>query len=197
MSDRQDIRARKKELRRHFKQLRGEISPRQKARWDSAILRHILALPAYRESETVLLYLSTPEEIDTLALMEQALADGKQVAVPYCVPGTRLMEFYPIQSLGNLVPGAYGILEPDPAAAPKLTAFTGSICLVPGLAYDSRGYRLGYGGGYYDRFLSGPFGGQPTVGVCYGVCTVGRLDIGSFDVPCRYLVTETGAKVIR
>ena len=69
--------------------------------------------------------------------------------------------------------------------------------MVPGLAFNCIGYRLGYGGGYYDRFLSGPYAGNPSIGVCYGACMVKFLPIGRYDHSCDFLVTETGARIIR
>lgn len=191
-----DIRKRKQELRARYKAVRTEIEPRQRTRWDSAILKHLTALTAYQDCTTLLCYVPIPGEIDTVPVMEDAWSRGKQVAVPYCVPDTRIIEFYRIDSLDSLVEGAYGVREPDPDREVKLTGFMDSLCILPGLAFDAKGYRLGYGGGYYDRFLSGPYEGGQTVGLCYGICTVDRLARGAFDRSCDYLVTETGAKRI-
>ncbi|HHY52191.1 MAG TPA: 5-formyltetrahydrofolate cyclo-ligase [Clostridiales bacterium] len=184
-------------MREASKAIRSHLTPRQKSRWDRAILRHLIKLPAYQNSHTLLTYASMPDEVDTFALMQDAWQAGKRVAVPYCVPGTRLLEFYLINSPDELTPSAYGIPEPNPAVAQKLTDFSGSVCVVPGLAFNAIGYRVGYGGGYYDRFLSGPYAGNPSIGVCYGVCMVKFLPIGPHDHPCNYVVTETGARVIR
>lgn len=196
-SKRPNVRIRKEELRQASKAIRSDLTPRQKSRWDTAILRHFINLPAYQNCHTLLTYASLPGEVDTFALMEEAWRAGKRVAVPYCVPGTRLMEFYLIESPEELAPSAYGILEPDPARSQKLTDFSGSACVVPGLAFNCIGYRLGYGGGYYDRFLAGPYAGNPSIGLCYGVCMVKFLPIGTYDRPCDFLVTETGARIIR
>ena len=191
-----DIREHKKQQRAHFKAVRGDISPQQKARWDTAIIRHILALPTYRNCSTLLVYLPLDGEINTLPLLEHAWSQGRRVAIPYCVPGTRIVEFYIVHSLDDLVESAYGIPEPDPARHEKLSDFSGCFCLLPGLAFDLDGYRLGYGGGYYDRFLNGPYKGGATAGACYGVCTVKRLTRGAYDRPCDCLVTETGVRRI-
>jgi len=192
MNGSHDVNARKKELRTHFRAVRGKISPEQKSLWDAAILRHILALPTYQECKTLLCYIPLPDEVDTIPLMKDAWRNGKRVAVPYCLPGGRVIEFYLIESLEGLKSGAYGILEPDPEKHERLDDYTGALCILPGLAYDPDGYRLGYGGGYYDRFLAGDFSGNPTVGVCYGVSTVKCLERGPFDLPCDYLITEEG-----
>ena len=189
-----NIRAHKGKRRAHFRGLRAQVDPRQKAAWDAAIIGNIQALPPYLECSTLLGYLPAEGEIDTLPLLEDAWRRGKRVAVPYCLPGTRIMEFYLIHSLQDLTKGSYGILEPDPALCQKLEDFSGCFCLAPGLAFDREGYRLGYGGGYYDRFLGGPYAGKPTAGACYNLCTVKKLPRGTYDLPCDYLITETKIK---
>ena len=192
-----DIREHKKSQRARFKAVRAGIAPAQKARWDAAIVRHIIALAPYRECETLLGYSPTRGEIDVVPLLEHALGCGKRVALPYCLPGTRLMDFYIIGAISELREGSYGILEPDPERHQKLECFERCLCIVPGYAFDTDGYRLGYGGGYYDRFLNGPYKGGMTVGACYNACTVKRLTRGTYDCPCRYVVSETGARRVK
>ena len=191
-----NLREHKKQQRAHFKALRDGISPKQKARWDAAIIRHFQALPVYQACRALLGYMPLSGEIDVIPLLEHALEQGKRVALPYCIPGTRLIEFYLIPNLGDLNTGSYGILEPDPQRHEKLVSFEGCLCLTPGYAFDRYGYRLGFGGGYYDRFLCGPYAGGPTAGVCYGICTVKRLMRGAYDLPCDYVVTESGARKV-
>ena len=185
----QDIRAYKHELRDKYKLLREKMTATERTRKDSAILKNLLSSAQYKGCKTLLCYVSTPREVDTHALITKALEDGKRVAVPYCIEGTRNMDFYLITGLDELVRRTFGVLEPDPSRAEKLTDFAGSICILPGLAFDYYGYRLGYGGGYYDRFLSGVYHGI-TMGVCYQGCTLPQLRHGRFDVASRMIVTE-------
>ena len=114
---------------------------------DRQITDRICSLYQYREAQTLLCYVSKPIEVDTIPLIQRALADGKQVACPRCVEGTRQMEFYRIHSLEDLEKRTFGVLEPKVPGCEKLTDFTGSLCIVPALMYDLKGYRLGYGGG--------------------------------------------------
>ncbi|MCL2579329.1 MAG: 5-formyltetrahydrofolate cyclo-ligase [Oscillospiraceae bacterium] len=192
-----DIREHKEKERAHFKAVRASITPRQKARWDTAIIRHLLVFPAYLECATLLCYLPVEGEINTVPLLEAAWKAGKRVGVPYCIPGTREMDFYLINSLDDLNSGYCGILEPNPNTAQKLTDFCGCLCVLPGLVFDMYGYRFGYGGGYYDRFLNNRYQGGTTVGLCYGACTVKRLIRGTYDHPCHALITETGSKKLK
>ena len=184
-----DIREYKKELRAKCKQLRTEMSPEKKAEKDRLILERIISSDAYKNASIILTYVSTAIEVDTLALMEQAMKDKKRVAVPRCIDGTRNMDFYFITSLSDLEKGTFGVMEPVPEKCVKAYAFETALCIVPGLSFDMKGYRLGYGKGYYDRFLSA----HPRLvkmGICYCSCTCNELVHGRFDICSDILVTE-------
>ena len=133
-------------------------------------------------------YLSKPIEVDTFGLVRAAWANRKRVAVPKCIPETTQMEFYYITSMDDLAPGAFGVLEPVPERCRLVTDYSRGLCVVPGLCFDTEGYRLGYGKGYYDRFLSA-FRGV-TVGICYTACTQWRLPHGRYDRQIQLLITE-------
>lgn len=183
-----DIRPLKAELRERYKQIRRSMSPEEKQAYDRNIAGRVVSLWQYKSCRLLLTYVSTPIEVDTIGIIRRALADGKRVAVPRCVPGTYNMEFYYIRGLHDLEKGSFGVLEPDPARCEKLTNFTDGLCLVPALCYDWKGFRLGYGKGYYDRFLNG-FGGH-IIGICYSGCICRKLPHGRFDRPVELLVTD-------
>lgn len=187
-----DIRIIKGELRTRFKALRREMDSQVKAEKDAAILKRLLELPEYKAATLVLTYVSTAIEVDTLELIRRALAEGKRVAVPYCIPGKIDMLFCEIFSLDDLTPGSFGVLEPDPEKQPVLREFSDSVCVLPGLGFDLEGYRLGYGKGYYDRFLSKYPG--TNLGVCYNVCLKPLLPHGRYDRMVDVLVTEKFVK---
>ena len=175
---RPDIRLVKRELRDRMKTLRRNMPPAEKAAKDAAILGRITALPEYRRASLVLTYVSTPIE----------------VAVPYCIPGKVEMLFCQISSMEDLAPGTFGVLEPDPEKLPVLRDFRDSVCILPGLAFDLQGYRLGYGKGYYDRFLSKYRG--VNIGACYNVCLKPLLPHGRYDKMVAILATEKFVKRI-
>jgi 5-formyltetrahydrofolate cyclo-ligase len=184
-----DLRGYKTALRIRYRNIRKAMEPAVKREKDSQILARLLAMPIYQECRLLLTYVSTPEEVDTHVLITKAIAAGKTVAVPYCIAGTRQMAFYTIRSLEELVPRSYGVLEPVAKEENKITNFARSLCVLPGVVFDRFGYRLGYGGGYYDRFLAEAYPGK-TVGLCYQDCTVPSLRRGRFDVACEWVVTE-------
>lgn len=187
-----NIRQYKAQLRLQAKAARRQMAGPLKEKKDRAIAGRVLQLGAFRRAGLVLLFVSTPIEIETRPLIEACLALGKRVALPRCRPGSREMDFFLVEGLHQLERGAFGLWEPVPALCRRVTSFRGSFCVVPGLMFDREGYRLGYGGGYYDRFLSRYPG--VTAGICYEGCTLPRLHRGHFDVPVDFLVTEAAAR---
>lgn len=184
-----DIRLVKRELRKKFREIRLNMDPEDKSAWDQRITANLLRSPRYRKAKRVLLFVSKPIEIDTHPLIRTALQQGKQVLLPRCLDEQGHMEFFVIQSWDDLMPGLYGLLEPDPKRCRCIQTFHPTdFCLVPGFSFDAQGYRLGFGKGYYDRFLS-RFTGV-TAGACYHCCITKALPHGRYDRPVDYLFTE-------
>lgn len=184
-----NIREIKQDLRRRYRTYREALEPAQKVEMDAAVRRRLFRLPIYRNNRVIFIYVSKPIEVDTIGIIQHALAHGKRVAVPRCTPGTYQMQFYFIRSLADLEPGMFGVLEPSAEHCQPVADLRHGLCVVPGLSFDAQGYRLGYGKGYYDRFLSS-FGGQ-TAGICYRACVPWNLPHGYYDRPVDILITET------
>lgn len=175
-------------LRTKFRTLREEIPAAKKRVWDSSIRHNLFRLREYQCNDTVFLYVSKEIEVNTYPVIRDALAHGKRVAVPRCVPDTYLMEFYYITGEHDLASGTFGVMEPIPSQCELVRDLRHGLCVVPGFSFDAKGYRLGYGKGYYDRFLSN-FGGS-TAGICYANCIQWNLPHGYYDRPVDVLVTE-------
>jgi 5-formyltetrahydrofolate cyclo-ligase len=184
-----DIRVQKTIIRDESKAFRQNLSVDEKLRLDRKIANRLLNLWYFREIDLLLTYVSNSIEVDTKFIIQQALAQGKHVAVPRCVNGTRYLEFYLINSLQELEKGSFGLLEPPENIYNKLTDFSGALCIVPALAFDSNGFRLGFGKGYYDRFLSNS--NFKTIGMCYDSCIFNELPHGKFDRKVSMIVTES------
>ena len=178
----------KEQLRSQLKKRRSEMSLAQKKAASQKIAARLQRLPAYQKAKTLLIYVSTEIEVDTLPLIQKALEQNKRVAVPRCVPGTREMEFYLIDSLDELTPGTFHVLEPAPNPLKRLTDWKDSLCVVPALGCDKKGYRIGYGGGYYDRFLNAYTGEK--IAVLYKKGLIDHLWHGRYDIPVDRIVTE-------
>jgi len=189
-----DIRKIKQELRLKSKQYREALSVDEKSRFENEILERVLELAEIKSAKTVLCYISTAIEVDTKKLIEKLLDFGKTVAVPKCIDGTRDMKFHIISSLEQTEKGMFGVFEPNVEKCEKLRDFRSCACIIPGLMFDSEGYRLGYGKGYYDRFLS-KFSGVK-IGVCFEKCFIEKLPHGFYDVAADVVVTEERALYI-
>ncbi len=193
-----EIRAHKNEIRAQYKERRRAIPREEKQARDDRICRLFLSSITYRYAKILLLYAPTGDEIDIMPIARRALADGKAVAFPRCRPAECRMDYHFITSEDELKPGAYGIREPDealplydPTAAP---ADDHPVCIVPGLVFDTEGYRIGYGKGYYDRYLVDFCGVR--IGTVYSDFVLPRLVRGRFDLAVDVLVTEKGVRAV-
>lgn len=142
----------KTNLRKKLKHNRAQLSEDYRIESNEKILRNILQLPEYQHAKTIFCYVGTTEEIDTSPLIQHALSSGKSVAVPKCI-GRGIMEAYQIYSLEELRSGYNGILEPDEQCSNIVTPDEIELVIVPCLSANRKGQRIGYGGGYYDRYL--------------------------------------------
>ncbi len=183
-----NVRGFKNVLREEFRNKRLQFTAEQKSEYDRKILERVLSLSAYKQNSVILTYVSKSIEVDTIGIIRQALSDNKRVAVPKCIDGTREMEFYFIKSVDDLETGSFGVLEPRVNLCEKLTDLSLGLCIVPGMSFDTKGFRLGYGKGYYDRFLS-RFSGK-TVGLCYSCCIKWNLPKGKFDRSVDVIITD-------
>ena len=150
------------------------------------IARRIAALPEYARARTVLAFAGTDREIDTEPLLRQALADGKQLALPLCT-GPGRMEARLVSDLARLRPGAFGIPAPPSEGAP-LPPEEIDLAVVPCVACDRTGRRLGHGGGYYDRWLA-IYAGAAVL-VCPEAMLLDAVPQEPFDAPVPLVVTE-------
>ena len=183
-----NVKDEKRRLRKHYRKLRENCPAELKARLDKALTAQVLSLDEFKSCETVFVFISSPIECDTSEIISEAFRQGKKVAVPRCIDKFGKMDFYYIESTADLSPGSFSLMEPDPVKCKKVTDFTKGLCIVPGLCFDYEGYRVGFGKGYYDRFLN-VFRGT-TVGICYSRYTEKQLPRGAHDRHTDILVTE-------
>ncbi|MBQ2766442.1 MAG: 5-formyltetrahydrofolate cyclo-ligase [Clostridia bacterium] len=190
-----EIRKRKNDIREKYKALRAAIPADIKVSMDEKICSIFTSLATYRYASVLLMYAPKSDEVNIFPIAEKALADGKKVAFPRCIPETHDMEYHYITSLDQLKKGTYGLLEPTadlPVYDRNSTA--PSACIVPALVYDKRGFRLGYGKGYYDRYLSSYIGSK--VGMIYSDYIIDSLPRGRFDLSVDFIATEKGIRVV-
>lgn len=154
---------------------------------DDLLFQSFLALPLIKKAKTVLLYYGIGPEPHTGRLITQLLTAGKKLCLPRCLP-KRQMEARLVTSIEGMSPGAFGIPEPTPLH-PLLPKEEIDLILVPALCLDRQGYRLGQGGGYYDRYLV-DYKGQ-SLAFCRELLLKERLPRGFFDLPVSMVLTES------
>lgn len=186
-----DIRKYKQELRLRCRAKRTGLNAEEKAKLDKSVAENVRRLKEYRPAHTVLIYMSTPIEVDTVSIIKNAWEDGKRVAIPRCIPESRDMEFHYIDNIESLKPGTFGVLEPDPSL-PIVNDFSGCLMIVPGMQFDMRGYRIGYGKGYYDRYMV-RFTGI-SAGICYADELKPFMYHGRYDRHVDIVVTDKRIK---
>lgn len=172
----------KQALRARMRQQKKAMTPGEIAKKSLALCRMVLEHPAYRDAATVYGYLPFNQEVDLTPLLLQALADGKQVALPKCCG--REMHFILISDLSRIRRSAIG--APEPIADAPVARDETALVIVPGVAFDRRGYRIGYGGGYYDRFLMQE-PNHSTIALCYDFQVLPRLETEPHDIPVQTL----------
>ncbi|MBR5569491.1 MAG: 5-formyltetrahydrofolate cyclo-ligase [Oscillospiraceae bacterium] len=166
------------ELRQLMKEKKRAMTPEQ-IEAASVRLGELFAQCApYQQAETIYFYLPYNQEVRTLPMIEKAFADGKRVAVPK-VYGDE-MRFIYIEDLSGIAKGSFGI--PEPVADEPVANDPKALILMPGLAFDREGHRIGYGGGYYDKYLNAQ-PGHPTVALCYAFQMQSHLETEEFDIP--------------
>ena len=150
------------------------------------LTERFLSLTQIEHAKTFFLFYGVGKELDTRPLIERLLKDGKRVALPVCLPG-RKMETREIKTLKNVIPGRFHIPEPG-AECPVVSQDEIDVVLVPNLLCDRDGYRLGYGGGYYDRWLADYSGFS--VAICPPERLVDELPREPFDIPVDLVLSE-------
>lgn len=189
--ERESIRIQKAARREECRARRRELTAKQAAAAGRAILQRLGQLDEYAGAWLVHTYVSTKEnEVDTHGLIRRCLEQGRRVAVPVVRPGTRILAHAEIQGLEQLVPDAWGIPSPPPDHGEWIEALDEiELIVVPGVAFDARGHRLGLGGGYYDRFLSRV--SAPKVGLTYDCLLLDEVPLEPHDAVMDIVVTES------
>ena len=176
----------KAELRKQVLQEMKTLSQEQKQAMDRALTERFLKHPFYQEAKTIATYLSFPHEFQTQELIEQALKDDKKVLIPKTYPKGRMdfVVYHPQQ----LVKTSFGLLEPQ-GDLEVVEPSQIDLIHVPGLAFTTEGYRIGYGGGYYDRYLE-HFAGH-TMSTIYP-CQVQEFNSENHDIPVQEVLIDEG-----
>ena len=178
-------------LRKKMLARRRAMAPEAVRAGSAAIAACLWQLSRFRRAGTLLTYVASKDnEVDTLPIIEQAITEGRRVMVPLSTSSGEL-RWSNLWNTEDLVPGLFGILEPRPEVRELALPPEQSICLVPGIAFNKKGQRLGYGGGFFDRFLA-HYRGR-TIGLAFGTQLLDVLPQEQHDQKVDWLVTEAAA----
>ena len=188
-----EIRKHKTEIREYYLEKRRNLAPEVRAQMGEKICRNMISSATFRYADIILMFYPKDDEIDIRPIAEAALAAGKKIAFPRCNPEDHSMVFHYVNSFDELEPGSYNIMEP-PAELPAFDRAQAEtcnvVCIVPAVVFDKKGFRIGYGGGYYDRYLSGFRGTK--VGMAYRDFIVNSVPHSRFDLTVDVMMSERG-----
>ena len=173
----------KKELRRSIRDQKRAMSEAEIVQRSEKLAELFYASEAYKNAKTIYGYLPYNQEVRTVPMLEQALRDGKKVAVPKCYGDE--MKFIFMEDLSKVEKGYANI--PEPIADDPIADDTTALVLMPGLAFDPKGNRMGYGGGFYDKFLEAE-PNHPTLALCYAFQMLPHLETEAHDIPVDYVL---------
>ncbi|GEK91952.1 5-formyltetrahydrofolate cyclo-ligase [Alkalibacterium kapii] len=180
----------KNELRKGMLVSLEKIGMIERKKTEKAMQENLFASSLWKNAEMIGITLSTGNEWDTKAIIEKAWVEGKRVCVPKSIHASRALHFYEITSFKQLEKGYYNLIEPIVNKTKRVEAIGIDLMIVPGLIFTRKGYRIGFGGGFYDRFLKDfP---HTTVSLLHSNQLVESFPVESFDIPVQYLITEVG-----
>lgn len=182
-----DARNYKKELRRIFLKTRSELAAEDIIEKSAKIMSRLFSLSEFRGAKTIMFYVDAGNEVKTRDGLTKALSEGKRVVVPKVKKGYGLLAIE-IKSLDELSPGTFGILEP--AGEKGISPEEIDLVVVPGVAFDKRGNRMGYGAGYYDSFLPKLRPEVKKVAVAFEMQVTDSLPAEEHDVKMDLIITE-------
>jgi 5-formyltetrahydrofolate cyclo-ligase len=180
----------KKEWRATILAHLNSLSEQEKQLKSKAIYDHLLYHRAWENSQLIGVTISTAKEINTKPIIEKAWEQKKQVAVPKCLPQTKQLDFRELSTFTQLESVYFGLEEPIVAQTSPVQPEHMMLLIVPGLCFDSRGYRIGFGGGYYDRFLANYKGIK--VALAYEEQLIEKVPEQGHDIPVDFLITPRG-----
>jgi 5-formyltetrahydrofolate cyclo-ligase len=176
-------------LREQMKQARLAMNEAEVTRCSGLIAQRLIELDAFRRASAVMLYVPVRNEVDTTAAMTRCLNDGKRVALPRMdYEHERIVAHWVDDPVSQLVLGRMDLVEPDPAKTEVVALDEVDLVVVPGLAFDRQGNRIGWGRGFYDAFLATL--GARRVGVAYAFQLVEAIEHDGHDMPMDYVLTE-------
>ncbi|ESU70574.1 hypothetical protein T260_18845 [Geobacillus thermopakistaniensis] len=170
---------------RMLNQLR-QLKAAEKEMYDRQIAAHLYRWPLWQTARTIAMTVSRETEVNTLPIMEQAWREGKTIGVPKCDPRAKTMSFRRLESFAQLEKAYAGLFEPIEKQTTPIDRDEFDLIIVPGVCFAKTGYRIGYGGGYYDRYLPGA--SAVTAALAYSFQVMDDIPAEEHDVPVKFII---------
>ncbi len=180
----------KKTLRKEILQKRATLSTENILEYSDIIASKLYEMDSYKEAKTIMSFISFSDEIHTHEIIKGSIKLGKSIVVPVTIPKTREMKVSQVLDFSELEIGYYNILTPKKEFIRFVDPNTIDLILVPGVAFSRNGYRVGYGGGYYDRFFSKLNKEVKKIGLAFDLQIVDKVPTDPFDIPIDLIITE-------
>lgn len=180
----------KSEIRKIMKEKLSSLSKPLYEHFSYLIAQRLFQDSDWKEAEMIGITVSNPPEVDTFQIIRKAWDEGKRVAIPKCCPDTKTMEFRTLTAFNQLESVYYGLFEPIKGLTEKVEPSQIQLLIVPGLAFTKNGYRVGFGGGYYDRYLQ-HYNGK-TLSLAFQMQLMDTLPFEKHDLPVGKIITEKG-----
>ena len=179
------------EYRKIYAAKRDALSPLERAEKSEAIFKRLVTLPVFKEASQALFYVSFKSEVDTTFMRQKTRELGITTSAPRLQGQERRMVFHDLGSDEKLEAGPFDVLQPAADAETVTELQDPSVILVPGLVFDELGHRIGWGQGYYDRFLGSEGRGMPGIGLAFEIQLAEKLPVAEHDVALNWIVTES------
>ncbi|MCR2820396.1 5-formyltetrahydrofolate cyclo-ligase [Lederbergia panacisoli] len=178
----------KKAIRKKYKDTLKSIDRITYEHDSYLIANNLFESNEWKDADIIGITISHFPEVDTWQLIRKAWKEGKKIVIPKCYPTEKKMEFRQITSFKQLETVFFGLFEPIEAETTKFNHRDIELLIVPGLVFNRKGYRIGFGGGYYDRFLT-DFSGA-TVSLCFSIQLLDNIPMENHDIPVKKIITE-------
>lgn len=191
LSKNPNIKVRKQELRMELLERRRRLAKEMIRSQSDKMAEHLYAWPRYQQAKIIMLFVSMPDEPNMIKIIEHAWQQGKTVCIPHMRQQFGVMDAAIIDNMESLVRGRLNLLVPDPAHLKIIAPESIDLIVVPAVAYDIAGNRLGMGAGYYDRFI--PHASKAVrIGAIWSSQMVDSIPANEYDMPVHYLLREDG-----
>lgn len=186
----------KKEIRKLILGRRDAVDPKLREQWDNSVFDRLVHSEYYKKARVIFAFVSFRSEVDTHRIINRALADNKIICVPRIKSKDTGIELYRINSMNDLEKGYFGILEPSEHCQ-AVDCRDIELILMPGAAFDRNGSRLGYGRGYYDRFLEGMDNRVQKLALAYHFQVLDRVPTDELDIPVDAIITDEECIIVK